>query len=158
MTDRAHSVDATRALCQAFSKRGALSVEFNHDDIPADLDQKVALCLYRITQEALQNIIKHSHATHAKILLHSETDSIHLLVSDNGQGFDMADASHHASLGLVGMRERVKLVDGEITFHSVPGGGTEIRVVVPAEIDASNEDDFPPSGAPNKSLAFPKTG
>ena len=150
-------VTATRALCQAFSKRGALSVEFNHDDIPADLDQKVALCLYRITQEALQNTIKHSHASHAKILLHRETDSIHLLVSDNGRGFDMTDASHHASLGLVGMRERVKLVDGQISFHSVPGGGTEIQVVVPTAINASNEDDFPPLGTTEKSLAIPET-
>src|SRR5687768_9108607 len=151
-------VTATRALCQAFSKRGALSVEFNHDDIPADLDQKIALCLYRITQEALQNTIKHSHATHAKILLHRENDSIHLLVSDNGQGFDMVDASNHASLGLVGMRERVKLCDGQITFHSVPGGGTEIQVIVPAEISASSEDDFPPPGMTKQSLAVPETG
>jgi PAS domain S-box-containing protein len=150
-------VAATRGLCQAFSKRGALSVEFNHDDIPADLDQKVALCLYRITQEALQNIIKHSHATHAKILLHRETDSIHLLVADNGQGFDMIDASHHASLGLVGMRERVKLVDGQITFQSVPGGGTQIQVVVPAAINAWNEDDFPPPAPAEKAIAVSET-
>ncbi|HEX7860963.1 MAG TPA: PAS domain-containing protein [Verrucomicrobiae bacterium] len=136
-------VAATQALCQAFSKRSQLSVEFNHDEIPPVLDQKIALCLYRIIQEALQNTIKHSHATHAKILLHREGDSIHLLVSDDGLGFDMINASHRASLGLVGMRERVQQVDGHITFKSVPGGGTEIIAVVPTSISASNEDDFP---------------
>jgi len=124
-------VSATRSLCQELRKQCVISVEFKHETFPRALDQDVALCLYRIVQEALQNIIKHSGATRAKVFLGKEADALHLVVSDNGQGFDMVSSSRHAGLGLVGMRERVKLVRGWITIDSAPQRGTQIKATIP---------------------------
>jgi len=137
--DQLGFVAATRSLCHEFSKRSDISVEFEYETVSKILDQKIALCLYRIVQEALQNTIKHSQATRAHVFLHEGTDFIRLVVSDNGQGFDMRTESRCAGLGLVGMRERIKLVDGKITLNSAPGYGTDIHVIVPVAINPTNK-------------------
>ena len=124
-------IAATRSFCHELSKQVGMPVEFVHDDVPRDLPPNLALCLYRIVQEGLQNVVKHSHATRARVEVKREGDEIHLLISDNGQGFDTTRARSHAGLGLVGMRERIRLVRGDISFHSAPGQGTRIEVLVP---------------------------
>lgn len=130
--DQLGLVSATRSLCHEVGKQCVISIEFKHDSVPRALDQDVALCLYRIVQEALQNIIKHSRATRADVFLGKEADALRLVVSDNGQGFDTRTARQHAGLGLVGMRERARLVHGEITFDSAPQRGTQIKVTIPS--------------------------
>ena len=101
-------------------------------------DSVVETHLYRIAQEALNNVVKHSKATHVAVLLEKTTDGVVLVVEDNGVGFDpesavSADQGH--GLGLVGMRERANLIGGEIEIESEAGRGTAIYVKVRPRTD-----------------------
>jgi signal transduction histidine kinase len=102
------------------------------DTVPADLDKSVAVTLYRIIQEALNNARKHASANHVAIALHNG-QGIEVVVTDNGSGFDSA-ALHAESrgLGITTMRERASLLGGTCTIDSTPGYGTTIRVWVPS--------------------------
>lgn len=128
-------VSATRALCQEQSKQWGMPIEFVYDEVPRDLSRATALCIYRVVQEALQNMGKHSNAKRARVEIKRDSDQIQLVVSDDGRGFDMAKAVHHAGLGLVGMRERARLAHGRISFHSVPGQGMRIEMRVPIAVE-----------------------
>jgi len=86
--------------------------------------------LFRIAQEALSNAIKHSKARLVKVKLHYDDKSINLSVEDDGKGFNMEDV-FEKQLGLLGMRERAKLLGGELQIDSSPGCGTRIKVEVP---------------------------
>jgi signal transduction histidine kinase len=88
--------------------------------------------LYRIGQEALHNIVKHANAATATIRIWREGDRVRLSVSDDGDGFD-PDAVPRGHLGLIGMRQRVDLVGGELKVESRDGRGTTISAGVPAE-------------------------
>ena len=100
----------------------------------ADVSEAVAICLFRVAQEALHNAIRHAGASHVKMTLRHPGDEVWLSVSDNGRGFEapddlrnLAQADH---FGLVNMSERVKSIGGEMKIRSVRGKGTEIEVVV----------------------------
>jgi signal transduction histidine kinase len=114
-----------------------LEVKFTHYPDPGPVPQDTALCLYRIVQEALRNVIKHSGSHHASVELSGTANAICLKVTDDGIGFDL-DAANEG-LGLVSMRERLHLVGGQITIDSRPFGGTRIhiRVPLPAELRES---------------------
>jgi signal transduction histidine kinase len=101
--------------------------------IPAD----VAPCLYRIAQEALRNIIKHGGARHARGELRGSPDAVYLRVADDGSGFDPGSAAGQGGLGLIGMRERLRLVGGEITVDSRPSGGARVDVRIPLDAHPS---------------------
>lgn len=124
-------VAATRSLCNEQGKQWDLMVELTHGEIPRDLHRDISLCIYRIVQEALRNIGRHSGATHAHVHVARTGAEVRLLISDNGRGFEMSRVAHHAGLGLVGMRERVRLVQGNIDVDSALGKGTRIEVRVP---------------------------
>jgi signal transduction histidine kinase len=94
--------------------------------IPAD----AALCLFRITQEALQNVVKHSGATAATVRLAQTGQHIRLHIADSGNGFDLA-SKVGAGLGLLSMRERVHFAGGRIGIRTVAGQGTRIVVTLP---------------------------
>ncbi|HEV8543118.1 MAG TPA: PAS domain S-box protein [Verrucomicrobiae bacterium] len=128
-------VTAARSLCQEQGRLWSIPVEFTHDGIPRDLNRGAALCIFRIIQESLQNIGKHSHSTHACVELKKEGDEIRLVISDNGVGFDMAMAIRHGGLGLVGMRERVRFAHGQVAFRSDPGRGTRVEVRIPVSLE-----------------------
>jgi signal transduction histidine kinase len=87
--------------------------------------------LYRITQEALNNILKHAQATQADVILERRNEIIMLIIEDNGKGFDPTEATQGTAMGLVTMRERAALVNGTIEIESAPGHGTTIFVHVP---------------------------
>ena len=82
-------------------------------------------------QEALQNAAKHSGVKHIKVQLREHPNDVHLIVSDSGKGFDLEAALQGKGLGLISMRERVRLVNGTISIESEPVGGTTIQVRVP---------------------------
>jgi signal transduction histidine kinase len=95
--------------------------------------------LFRIGQEALNNVVKHAGATRVTIGLQQDRDGIHLTVADDGRGFLEAEAEPVAAaggLGLVGMRERTRAQKGELRIESVPGQGTRVRVTMPGEAGA----------------------
>ncbi len=133
--DQLGLVAAARSFCHELGRQYGVSVEFAHEDIPRDLNGTAALCLYRIIQEALQNVVKHSGASRARVDLRRREGAIALAIADNGRGFDRSAIGHQAGLGLVGMRERVRLMHGEIAFHSALNRGTRIEVTIPLTVE-----------------------
>ena len=96
-----------------------------------EVSAEAALCLYRVAQEALQNVAKHAATSEAYVHLAGANGNIHLIVSDRGVGFDIERVRASGGLGLVSIRERVELVKGTLTIESEPGVGTTIRAYVP---------------------------
>jgi two-component system NarL family sensor kinase len=114
--------------------RTLTEVEVEVEVEPVVLPPHVEVALYRIAQEALQNVVKHAEATTVLIRLAAGDDGVHLVVSDDGRGFDeetVADAEDRHSYGLVGIRERAELIGASLALASRPGTGTTIEVVVP---------------------------
>jgi signal transduction histidine kinase len=130
-------VPSTLAFCEAFSARNNITVDVYADGMDnLDLDFEIQINLYRLVQEGLANIRKHSGAEHAVIRLLGSYPSILLRIEDNGCGADLKKClsmtGREKSMGLWSMRERVRLLDGRITFRSQPGKGMKILVEVPA--------------------------
>jgi signal transduction histidine kinase len=117
-------------FCKEFSGQHNLQVQFVHNDIPGQIPKDVTICLFRIVQEALRNVVKHSGAAEAKVELSSHDDRIDLCISDSGTGFSPKSAEGGAGLGLISMRERLRLVGGHLSVESEPSRGTRIRVRV----------------------------
>ena len=117
---------------RALIKKTGIEVSFVPATSPEPLSQPLALCLYRIIREGLQNIFKHSGTVEASITLRGLADGIHLVIQDKGVGFDPNAVKRKAGIGLSSMRERVRLMNGTIAFESSPGGGTVIKVIIPA--------------------------
>jgi PAS domain S-box-containing protein len=101
----------------------------------ARLPAQVESNLYRITQEALNNVIKHAGATHVSVLLERRLDEARLIIEDNGRGFDVEKAraarNRHAGMGLIGMEERCALIGATLQFEAAPGKGSTLFVQVP---------------------------
>jgi two-component system NarL family sensor kinase len=95
------------------------------------LDRERSLILFRVAQEAVRNVTKHSAATRAEIGVDVSKDSLVLSVSDNGRGFNSDDPKRASGLGFISMAERTRLADGTFALFSKPGAGTTIRVTVP---------------------------
>jgi signal transduction histidine kinase len=122
---------AVNELCQTVLSFHGIPVSFLHDRIPHRLPIAVALCLYRITQESLQNVVKHSGARHVEVALRLINNEVHLNVTDDGSGFAVDSTQTNSVLGLTSMRERVRLVHGEIRIESKLGPGTRVSVRIP---------------------------
>lgn len=111
-----------------------------HQSTPTDLhlDPRAEANVYRIVQEALNNISKHADATHVSVLLEQRTNEALVIIEDNGRGFDperAAQSQHqHAGMGLLGMRERAALFDGTVQIESAPGQGTTVFVRIPTTV------------------------
>jgi signal transduction histidine kinase len=114
-------------------RRQGLHVWVHLDPLPAALADDVALCLFRVAQEALNNVTRHAEATMATVRLRQTDDGLLLAISDNGGGFDAADPENAGSLGLVSMRERARLQKGTLDIESAPGHGTTVIAWVPTE-------------------------
>jgi signal transduction histidine kinase len=120
-----------RGLCKELAHSYGIQMEFTNDGLPESVPDTVALCLYRIVQEALANVIKHSRAQRADVELHGNSTSIHLRVVDDGVGFDPSVIDRNGGLGLASMRERLRLLGGKIVIDARPSRGTRIDVEVP---------------------------
>jgi PAS domain S-box-containing protein len=128
---------ALRSYCIEFSEKESLEVRVSLSDELGTIHPDVALTLYRVAQESLRNVAKHSNATEARVSLDRLEDGIHLSVSDNGVGFDVEEAKQRGGLGLVSMEERVRLLGGTFRLESHRGGGTHVEVSVPHSGDPS---------------------
>ncbi len=124
---------AIRTECKRFADREGIHVTFRARRIPGGLPDDCALTFYRIAQEALRNIAKHSGASEASIELIGEDDRLRLIVEDSGQGFVVGETRERAGLGLVSMGERVRLLEGSFNVESAPGRGTRVEVSAPLE-------------------------
>ncbi len=124
-------VAAVGHYCREVSKKQDLRVEFVHRDVGAQIPNDVSLCLFRIVQEALQNVVKHGRTLEAKVEMSGHEDGIDLCISDTGAGFNLKSAEARGGLGLTSMRERLRLIGGRLTLESAPSHGTRISVHVP---------------------------
>jgi signal transduction histidine kinase len=125
-------VAAARSFCKELSEQQNVQVEFSHSDVPHIVPNEIALCLFRVLQESLQNAVKHSGARGFQVELRGiDDEDISLTVSDLGVGFDPQDSVKHQGLGLISMRERLQLVNGEFSIESKAGQGTTIYARVP---------------------------
>jgi two-component system CheB/CheR fusion protein len=124
-------VAAVESHCSDFMKLHGIQVKLTHRSVPESIPAEVSLCLYRVTQECLHNVAKHSGAREAGVAIEGDKDGILLSVTDSGTGFDPSLVADQSGLGIVGIRERVRLVDGVVSINSQPGRGTQIDVRVP---------------------------
>jgi signal transduction histidine kinase len=108
-----------------------LQVQFESLVPASRLSPDVETSLYRIVQEALNNVIRHAKATRVDVLLEHREGRLSLMVEDDGIGFDWPAASNNGRLGLFGMRERVDMLGGRLIIVSVRGQGTVVKVEVP---------------------------
>jgi len=111
-------------------KRSGIACIFKHSNVPK-VDDIVATAAYRIAQEALTNVVRHSCATHAEVTLRTEGSVLTLTIVDNGQGFTAPKLTEFEGLGLAGMRERASLAGGTLEIHSEPGKGTQVCCKLP---------------------------
>jgi signal transduction histidine kinase len=116
--------------------RAGVTVDFTHDRVPPDLRPEVALGLYRVVQEALQNVLRHGNVTRASVHLAGTPTQVILKVSDGGVGFDVRGPGAKG-LGIISMRERIQGLGGSFEMRSAPGAGTRLFVRVPCQITES---------------------
>jgi PAS domain S-box-containing protein len=119
-----------KSWCEQFRRQQQMEIDFKSQDLPTP-PQEISLCLFRVLQEALNNASKHSGVKRVEVQLAANAREIHLAVRDSGKGFDIEAARQKRGLGLMSMRERVRLVGGTIVIDSKPLAGTTIRVCVP---------------------------
>jgi signal transduction histidine kinase len=127
-------VAALRALSEEFADHHEIDVSFVEQNVPRKIPPEAALCLFRIAQEALQNVRKHSRASAAEVRLEGLGDIVHLSISDSGMGFDADNGARQNGIGIRSMEERLRLVKGTFAIHSRPLGGTRIEAWVPVEV------------------------
>ena len=126
-------VTALQVSCAQFEKAHATTVTYAAGDGIEPIDADSALCLYRITQEALRNVVKHASARQVEVVLtRTSSDDVELSIADDGSGFDLLGARARAGgLGLVSIDERVRLLGGHVRIETHPHGGTRVRVRIP---------------------------
>jgi PAS domain S-box-containing protein len=117
---------AAASLCRDVSRQHKVKIAFHSEVVSNELPNQTALCLYRVLQEALHNATKHSGSTHVEVSLRSESHEIKLIVRDWGIGFDPAGNRKGPGLGLASMKERLSLINGELSIESQPECGTTI--------------------------------
>ncbi len=127
------------------SRRLGIRVQVDLDEVP-DVDERVAIALYRMVQEALTNVARHARARQASVQLRRRNDGLHLSVRDDGVGFPERALQREGRWGLLGMRERAELLGGRLEIDNPPGGGARVRVHLPPAHDtrtAATADDEP---------------
>jgi PAS domain S-box-containing protein len=122
---------AAASFCKELSDRQKVQIDFHSENVPKELSKDISLCLFRVLQEALQNATKHSGSQHFQVSLRVESDEIYLMVRDSGSGFDPAEAMNGRGLGLTSMKERLKLVNGDLSIESQLRSGATIQARVP---------------------------
>jgi len=131
MLDHLGLIAAAHSFCHEFSEQQSVTVRFSHEGVPSSLPREVSLCLFRVTQEALHNAVKHSGASSFDVSLLGTGNALELDVHDGGIGFDLDRVRRNGGLGLVSMEERVHLVKGTFSIDSKANGGTTVRARVP---------------------------
>jgi PAS domain S-box-containing protein len=122
-------VATVKSCCREFSDQHHIPVQFKEDGVPQGISREIGVCVYRVVQEALRNVVRHSQATEARVRLTGDDRGLHVRISDDGAGFDAVEGEA-TGLGLASMRERLHVVGGDLTVEST-SNGTEIEVSIP---------------------------
>lgn len=120
---------ALKNLCAQVEKRHHVKIDLHADDPIEGVSREVELCIYRVAQEALHNVVKHSDADRAAITLSSDGSVVRMEISDNGKGFNQEEPLQ--GLGLASMRERLSIVGGDLQIRSSAGHGTVLFIQAP---------------------------
>jgi signal transduction histidine kinase len=133
MLDELGLLPALRSQMKGFAERTGLEVRFRANAIAENLDAEQKTVLFRIAQESLTNVARHAQASRVEVTLRKLGNSICMEVADNGKSFDQnaQSAARGKRLGLLGMQERVRLVNGKFAIQPSPGNGTTVRVEIP---------------------------
>lgn len=125
---------ALTSMCEELQERARITVSLSTPRVPYYLSDEVQLTIYRVVQEGLNNIEKYAHASHVDVALTVSDSVLQLTITDNGIGFDRSPTHRsNGKLGLVGIQERVALLEGVCEIASNPGRGSEIRVRIPVQ-------------------------
>jgi PAS domain S-box-containing protein len=127
-------VAGVKAFCEEFAKQKELQVDFIHGNVPRGVPAEVELCLFRVTQEGLRNIKRHSGAERAEVHLEVSGEDLHLSVVDRGKGFDVNKLSRRNGIGLRSMEERLRSLGGHLQINSRPAEGTRIDAWLPSRV------------------------
>jgi PAS domain S-box-containing protein len=127
-------VAACNGFCRELSRQQNVEIDFHSQDVPKELPQEIALSLFRVLQEALQNAVKHSGVRRFEVSIAGAPNEIHLSVHDSGVGFDLQKAMTGYGLGFASMKERMKLIDGHLSLDLKPQGGTTIHARAPLRL------------------------
>ena len=122
---------AVAGFCGELSATHGVTIDVDVAHIPKALPPEISLCLYRIAQEALQNFVKHGGVPLAEVSLLGRGNTLNLTVKDEGAGFDLHEAMQGPGLGLTTMKERLKVLGGQLSIDSQPGRGTTVHAVAP---------------------------
>jgi signal transduction histidine kinase len=125
-------VPALQKLASEFSARHGISIAFSHASLPPSLPPEVALCLFRVAEESLTNVARHSRAPSASIRVTSTPHGLELKIEDAGIGFDLTTLASRGGLGFVSMQERLRVLHGTVRVDSAPSRGTRIIAWVPS--------------------------
>lgn len=124
-------LQAVEEELQRIIQTGVLSVNYNLTGSPVYMESRRELIIFRIIQEAFNNIIKHSKATKATLLLHYTGTTLDITISDNGKGFDQSEASVNNQAGLKNMQSRTAILGGQTAITSQPGEATTLNFKIP---------------------------
>lgn len=124
-------VPTVATLCAEFSHQHGIQVSFLNHDVSSRIPVDVSLCLFRVVQEALWNVLKHAKTSEASVELSTQAGEIHLCICDSGAGFSTSSVQAKGGLGLVSMSERLRLIGGVLAVESEPLHGTRVRARVP---------------------------
>ncbi|MDW8403258.1 sensor histidine kinase [Chloroflexus sp.] len=125
---------ALRRLAESAAARAKLDLTLTLPDHLPVLAPDIEQAIYRIAQEALENVVAHAHATRLTVRLTQQDHSLCLAVQDNGRGFRVADLADSGHFGLIGMRERARMAGGELDLASAPGHGTTVILTIGAAL------------------------
>jgi PAS domain S-box-containing protein len=124
-------VPALRRLCEEFSEQMRIAVDFSAADTLSDTSEEIALALFRVTQECLSNVGRHSGSRQTQVALTEQSGELCLRIADQGVGFDVARLGGTCGLGLVSIGERARILGGTFAVHSTPTKGTTVEVRIP---------------------------
>lgn len=127
-------VAGTKAFCEEFADQQGIKVEFLHENVPRCIPSDLSLCLFRIVQEGLRNVKRHSGADRAEVRLEGFGETLHLWVADRGRGFDVSRRSATDGIGIRSMEERLRSLGGQLEIHSRPTKGTTIEASLPLKV------------------------
>ena len=130
-------IKSVQIRCAEVAAQSAVKVRLEVGPDVAAVPPAAALCLYRVAQEALHNIVKHAHARSARISLTRRDGCLAMSAEDDGCGFDSATASRHNGLGLMSLDERVRMLEGTFAVTTARQAGTTVSVTIPVRDDTT---------------------
>jgi signal transduction histidine kinase len=131
-------VAGVKGFCKEFAEQQGIQVDFVHENIPRGIPGDAALCMFRIAQEALRNVKKHSGADKAGVRLEWLGGRLHLSVIDSGKGFDLTQPAADHGIGVHSMEERLRVLGGRLEIKSHPMRGTRVDAWLPFNVTSQH--------------------